>query len=299
MKAFYCDHFTFPLLQNHRFPLAKYSLLRKRLEESGLIPTEDLLVPDAATDEELLLVHTQEYLHQVSDGLLAQKAIRRIGLPWSPELVERSRRSVGGTIAASRWALREGIAFNLAGGTHHAHRGHGAGYCIFNDVAVAVRTMQREVGIKRVVILDCDVHQGDGTASIFADDPSVFAFSIHAEKNYPFHKVAGDLDVALPDGTGDEAYSEALGVGVGQALMRANADLAIYLAGADPYKDDHLGRLALTKEGLVSRDRIVLEACQLRGLPVAVVMSGGYARRIEDVVDIHFNTIRVALQIAS
>jgi acetoin utilization deacetylase AcuC-like enzyme len=296
MKAFYSDQFTFPLRENHRFPIKKYAFLRQRVQECGLLSPQDLLVSEPATDEQLLLVHDLDYLERVKTGQLSSKEIRRIGLPWSIELVERSRRSVGGTIAASRWALREGIAINLAGGTHHAHRAHGAGYCVFNDVAVAARSMQREGGIERVVILDCDVHQGDGTAAIFSDDPSVFTFSIHADKNYPFHKVASDLDIALPDGAGDEAYLEALGQGVEQALTRANADLAIYLAGADPYKDDGLGRLALTKEGLMRRDRLVLQACQARNLPVAIVMSGGYARRIEDVVDIHFNTVRFLFQ---
>lgn len=294
MKAFYSDPFSFPLPEDHRFPIQKYALLRQRLQESDLHLALDLSVPEPASDDQLLLVHDSDYLQKLKTGGLSSKEARKIGLPWSMELVERSRRSVGGTIAASRWALREGIAINLAGGTHHARRDHGAGYCVFNDVAVAGRAMQKEVGIERVVILDCDVHQGDGSASIFAGDASVFTFSIHAEKNYPFHKVASDLDIALPDNTGDEAYLEALGQGVAVALLRARANLAIYLAGADPYEDDRLGRLALTKKGLMARDRLVLQACRARGLPVAIVMSGGYARRIEDTVEIHFNTVRLA-----
>jgi acetoin utilization deacetylase AcuC-like enzyme len=297
MKAFYTDTFTFPLPENHRFPQRKYALLRQRIEESGLIPAEDLRIPDPASDDELLRVHIPDYIHRVKAGLLTEKEIRRIGLPWSPELVERSYRSVGGTIAACRAALEEGIAVSLSGGTHHAHADKGAGYCIFNDVAVAARTLQAEGLAKRVVILDCDVHQGDGTASIFAQDPTVFTFSIHGEKNYPFHKPPSDLDVALPDGTGDDAYCEALKAEVEQAVEMANADLAIYLAGADPYEDDHFGRLALTKQGLLQRDRIVLEACKGRGIPVAVVMSGGYARQIEDVAEIHFNTVMLAVEI--
>jgi acetoin utilization deacetylase AcuC-like enzyme len=297
MKAFYTDTFTFPLPENHRFPQRKYALLRQRIEESGLIPAEDLRIPDPASDDELLRVHIPDYIHRVKAGLLTEKEIRRIGLPWSPELVERSYRSVGGTIAACRAALEEGIAVSLSGGTHHAHADKGAGYCIFNDVAVAARTLQAEGLAKRVVILDCDVHQGDGTASIFTQDPTVFTFSIHGEKNYPFHKPPSDLDVALPDGTGDDAYCEALKAEVEQAVEMANADLAIYLAGADPYEDDHFGRLALTKQGLLQRDRIVLEACKGRGIPVAVVMSGGYARQIEDVAEIHFNTVMLAVEI--
>ena len=297
MKAFYTDTFTFPLPENHRFPQRKYSLLRQRVEQSGIIAPQDLHIPDPARDEELLRVHTPEYLHKIKEGLLTDKEIRRIGLPWSPELVERSYRSVGGTLAACRAALEDGIAVSLSGGTHHAYPDRGGGYCIFNDAAVAVRAMQAEGRIECAVILDCDVHQGDGTACILAQDPTVFTFSIHGEKNYPFHKPPSDLDVALPDGTGDEAYCEALRIGVEQVLEKANADLAIYLAGADPYFDDHFGRLSLTKQGLLERDRIVLEACKGRGTPVAVVMSGGYARKIEDVAEIHFNTVMLAVEI--
>jgi acetoin utilization deacetylase AcuC-like enzyme len=261
-----------------------------------LISPENLQIPDPASDEELLRVHTPDYLHRVNEGLLTEKEIRRIGLPWSPKLVHRSYRSVGGTIAACRAALEDGVGVSLSGGTHHAHADHGAGYCIFNDVSVAARAMQAEGRVERVVILDCDVHQGDGTASIFAKDPTVFTFSIHGDKNYPFHKPPSDLDIALPDGTGDNAYCEALEGGVEQALTASHADIAIHLAGADPYQDDHFGRLALTKEGLLARDRIVLEACRKRGLPLAIVMSGGYARKIEDVAEIHFNTVKAAIE---
>jgi acetoin utilization deacetylase AcuC-like enzyme len=296
MKVFYTDTFTFPLPENHRFPQRKYSLLRERVEESGLVPVEDLQIPEPANDEELLRVHTPDYLHRVKTGSLTDKEIRRIGLPWSPELVQRSYRSVGGTIAACRAALKDGVAVSLSGGTHHAHADHGAGYCIFNDVAVAARSMQVEGRVERVVILDCDVHQGDGTASIFAQDTAVFTFSIHGEKNYPLHKPPSDLDIALPDGTGDDAYCEALELGVEKALEAAYADLAIYLAGADPYKDDHFGRLALTKDGLLVRDQLVLETCRFWDLPVAIAMSGGYAKDIEDVAEIHFNTVRLAMK---
>jgi acetoin utilization deacetylase AcuC-like enzyme len=299
MKVFYTDIFSFLLPENHRFPQGKYSLLRKRVEESRLIPSEDLQIPDPASDKDLLRVHTPEYIQRVKEGLLTDKEIRRIGLPWSPELVERSYRSVGGTLAACRAALEDGIAVSLSGGTHHAHADKGGGYCIFNDVAVAARAMQTEGRVERVVILDCDVHQGDGTASIFAEDPTVFTFSIHGDRNYPFHKPPSDLDIALPDGTGDDAYCEALELGLEQALEAANAGLAIYLAGADPYEDDHFGRLALTKEGLQARDQIVLEACRGRRIPVVVVMSGGYAKNIEDVAEIHFNTVQLAYKMSS
>jgi acetoin utilization deacetylase AcuC-like enzyme len=293
MKVFYTDTFTFPLPENHRFPRRKYALLRQRVEESGLISPEDLQIPDPATDEELLRIHTPDYLHRVKEGLLTDKELRRIGLPWSPELVQRSYRSVGGTLAACRAAFEDGVAVSLSGGTHHAHADRGAGYCIFNDAAVAARVMQAEGRVERVVILDCDVHQGDGTASIFAQDPTVFTFSIHGDKNYPFHKPPSDLDIALPDGTGDDAYCEALELGVEQALEAAYADLAIYLAGADPYKDDLFGRLSLTKDGLLARDRIVLEACRGREIPTVVVMSGGYVKNVDDVAEIHFNTVQL------
>jgi acetoin utilization deacetylase AcuC-like enzyme len=297
MKVFYTDTFSFSLPVNHRFPAKKYSLLRQKVEESGLIPPEDLQIPEPAKDENLLHVHTPAYLQRVKEGSLSEKEVRRIGLPWSPELVERSYRSVGGTIATCRAALEDGIAVSLSGGTHHAHTDHGSGYCVFNDAAVAARAMQAAGLVERIVILDCDVHQGDGTASIFAQDPTVFTFSIHGEKNFPFYKPPSDLDIELPDATGDEDYCHALQKGIEVALESANADLAIYLAGADPYKDDHFGRLALTKEGLVARDQIVLEACKARGIPIAILMSGGYARKIEDVAEIHYNTVRLAVQL--
>jgi acetoin utilization deacetylase AcuC-like enzyme len=209
-------------------------------------------------------------------------------------MVERSRRSAGATIEACRAALAEGVGVNLAGGTHHAFRGHGEGYCVFNDAAVAALAMQAEGRALRVAILDCDVHQGNGTAAILADDPTVFTFSIHAAKNFPFRKEASDLDIELPDGAGDTDYLAALEQGVCHALSAAQPDLAIYLAGADPYAGDRLGRLALTKEGLRARDRKVFELCRAASVPVAVVMAGGYSADIADTVDIHFSTVEIA-----
>jgi acetoin utilization deacetylase AcuC-like enzyme len=217
-----------------------------------------------------------------------------MGFPWSSKLVERSRRSVGGTIGACRAALREGIGVNLAGGTHHAGADHGEGFCVFNDSAIAARTMQAEGRIERAVIIDCDVHQGNGTAAILAGDASIFTFSIHGEKNFPFRKVPGDLDIGLPDETGDDVYLSALEAGLHDALAQAEADLAIYLAGADPYVGDRLGRLALSKAGLAERDRLVLEMCRLAGLPVAIVMAGGYAEPPTETVEIHFQTVQLA-----
>ncbi len=299
MKIFYSDTFVIPLPEGHRFPLQKYALLRERVASCGLFPPENLCVPDPATDEQLLLAHDADYLHKVKNGLLTPKEVRRMGFPWSLGLVERSRRSVGGTISACRAALEDGFAANLAGGTHHAGRDHGEGFCVFNDVAVAACTMLHEGRAKRIVILDCDVHQGNGTAAILAEERRAFTFSIHAEKNFPFRKSASNLDVGLPDGTGDDLYLDTLEEGVRSALALANADLAIYLAGADPYEGDRLGRLALTKAGLLARDRLVLEMCQQAGLPVAIVMSGGYAPNIAEIAEIHFQTVRLAGEMAA
>jgi acetoin utilization deacetylase AcuC-like enzyme len=299
MKAFYSDRFVLPLPEGHRFPMRKYSLLREKVLECQLIPAEALLIPEAASDEQLLRVHSQAYLERVKTGKLSEKEIRRIGFPWSLEMVERSRRSVGGTIQACRAALKDSVSANLAGGTHHAYPDHGEGFCVFNDCAVAARTLQAEGLCRRVVILDCDVHQGNGTAAVFSGDPTVFTFSIHGAKNFPFHKEPGDLDIALGDGTGDDAYLEALFLGARQAIASSKADFALYLAGADPYTGDRLGRLDLSKAGLAERDRIVFDLCRSAGLPVAVVMAGGYARPIEDTVSIHLQTIRTAVQAAN
>ncbi len=278
--------------------MPKYALLRQRVLESGIVPEEDVQVGPAATDEELTRAHDAGYVRRVKEGTLSRQEIRQIGFPWSLGLVERSRRSVGSTLAACRSALACGLGVNLAGGTHHAGPDYGQGFCVFNDSAVAARAMQAEGRARRVVILDCDVHQGNGTAEIFAGDPSVFTFSIHGARNFPFRKKPSDLDVALDDDADDAIYLDALEEGVTRALALAQADLAIYLAGADPYAGDRLGRLAVTKRGLAERDRFVLTACRSAGLPVAIVMAGGYGRRVEDTVDIHFQTVRIAVEMA-
>lgn len=296
MKVYYSDRYVIPLPEGHRFPMPKYNLLRQRVVESGLIPDENLIEAEPATDEQLLRVHTQEYLEKVLHGGLNEKEIRRIGLPWSPQLVERSRQSVGNTIAACRSALEEGIAVSLGGGTHHAYPDHGEGYCVFNDIAVAAKAMITEGFARRIVILDCDVHQGNGTAAIFSGDPTVFTFSIHGAKNFPYHKEASNLDIALPDGTRDEAYLETLQDGVRHSLEAAQAELAIYLAGADPFAGDRLGRLSLSKAGLAQRDHLVFAACRNWGVPVAVTMAGGYSKDINDTADIHFQTVQKALE---
>lgn len=294
MKAYYSDLFTFPLPDGHRFPIRKYEMLRERVRRDRDRLSVTLHVPEAASDRELACVHTPAYLQRVTTGGLTEREIRAIGFPWSPELVERSRRSVGGTIAASRAALEVGGGANLAGGTHHAFSDRGQGFCVFNDVAVAARRMQLEGRVERVLIVDCDVHQGNGTADIFQGDESVFTFSIHGARNFPFRKSHSDLDIALPDGTGDEAYLEALAPGLDHGLARAQAGMAIYLAGADPHRGDRLGRLSLSMAGLAARDELVYSRCREWGLPVATVMSGGYGRRIEDTVAIHFTTLRIA-----
>lgn len=297
MKAFYCDHLSFPLPAGHRFPLGKYPLLRDALLTSSVVSPADMLASPLATDEQILRVHDREYLHRLQNGQLTAKELRRIGLPWSPELVQRARCSAGGTVAACRAALQDGVAVNVGGGTHHAFRDHGQGFCLFNDIVIAARTMQAEGRVQRVVVLDCDVHQGNGTAAIAAGDPTIFTFSIHNEHNFPLRKERSDLDVGLGDGTGDKAYLQALEEGLQQALRLSRADLAVYLAGADPYAGDLLGRFALTKDGLARRDRMVFSHCQQSGLPVAVLMAGGYARDIHDIVDINLQTARIAAEV--
>ncbi len=296
MKVYDSDHFTLPLPEGHRFPIEKYTLLRKRVMADGVISNGNAIVSPPATLDQLRLVHSPDYVRRVIQGELSEKEVRRIGFPWSLGLVERSCRSVGGTIAACRTALQEGVSANLAGGTHHAYPDHGEGYCVFNDCAVAARATQAENRVRRVVILDCDVHQGNGTAAIFAQDPTVFTFSIHGAKNFPFRKEPSDLDVGLPDGCRDDQYLSLLQGAVEQSLARADAGLVIYLAGADPFEGDRLGRLALSKAGLAERDRLVLSLCAEAGLPVAVTMSGGYAQCVDDTVDIHYQTIKLAAQ---
>ncbi len=298
MKVFKTDHFLLPLPEGHRFPVSKYALLRQRVE-AELVPPANLIEAPCASDEEIMRVHTADYLRRVQNGELTEKELRRIGFPWSPQMVERSRRSSGATIAAARAAVSEGLAVNLAGGTHHAFADRGEGYCVFNDAAIAARAVQAEGLAQRVIVIDCDVHQGNGTAKIFENDPSVFTFSIHGAKNFPFHKEASDLDVALIDDADDAIYLAALCEALPVALERAQADLAIYLAGADPYLDDAFGRMKLTKPGLWERDLFVLESCRALNLPVAVTMAGGYAKNPEDVADIHFQTVKLAAGLAA
>lgn len=301
MKVFYSDHFVLPLPEGHRFPMVKYSMLRERVEEAGNIcgPGE-LRVPEAATGEQILRAHNEDYLERAKSGELTDKEVRRIGFPWSQRMIERSRRASGGTIGACLAALDgEGFSANLAGGTHHAFAHRGEGFCVFNDGPIAAREMQNLGLVERAVIVDTDVHQGNGSASILSGDDSVFTFSIHGAKNFPFHKEESDLDIELADETSDGEYLEALEWGLEKSLAASRPQLAIYLAGADPFEGDRLGRLSISKEGLAARDRIVLETLRERQIPVALVMAGGYAKDVEDTVEIHFNSIKRAAKLRS
>ncbi len=296
MRLFYTDVFVLPLPAGHRFPMEKYSRLRQRLLTSGQFTPADFHLPHAASDEELGRAHDRRYIEAVSRGQLEKSAEKQIGFPWSAAMVERSRRSAGATIGACRAALDEGVSANLAGGTHHAFGDRGEGFCVFNDAAVAARAMQAEGRAERILIVDCDVHQGNGTASILRGDDSIFTFSMHGARNYPFDKEESDLDIELPDGCTDPAYLQQLDHGLDTAFDLARPDLVIYLAGADPYHDDRLGRLGLSIEGLAERDRRVFARCRQQDLPVAITMAGGYARQIDDTVRIHCKTICLARQ---
>ena len=294
LRVWSSARYTFPLPAGHRFPVEKYALLRERVLADGIVPEDRMHDPARATYEELLRVHTDRYVSEFVRGGLSPAEMRRIGFPWSPELVERSYRAVGGTLAAARHAMAEGIAMNLAGGTHHAFPDHGEGFCVFNDVAVAIRALQHEGTITRAVVVDLDVHQGNGTHAAFEGDDGVFTFSMHGARNYPFHKVPGTLDVELPDGTGDDYYLAALKQHLPGVLAVAAPDVVFYVAGADPLAGDRLGRLALTHAGLARRDAWVLERCREVGLPVAITIGGGYAPDIGDTVQVHVNTARIA-----
>ena len=294
MNAYYTDQFVLSLPPGHRFPMQKYGRLRSRVASE--LRMVALRVPAAATDEELAHAHDASYIGRVANGELDSREQRAIGLPWSPQLVERSRRSAGATIAACRTALRDGVATNLAGGTHHASRARGAGFCVFNDAAVAARVLQSDHGdvVFRVAVVDLDVHQGDGTAEIFTDDSSVFTLSLHGQANFPVRKQPGDLDVGLPDRTGDAVYLSHLDMALAELERRFAPSLIIYLAGADTHEHDRLGRLALTIDGMRARDERVFAFAERLGVPIAVVMAGGYGRDIDVTVALHLQTIALA-----
>lgn len=288
------SRYTFPLPEGHRFPIAKYSRLREQVLISGIATPNELHEPERASRDDLLLVHKADYIDRFLGGSLTVGELRRLGFPWSPALVERSLRAVGGTCEAAAAALDRGVAMNLAGGTHHAFADHGEGFCVFNDVAVAIRSLQRAGRVKRVAIVDLDVHQGNGTNAIFEGDDTVFTFNMHGGRNYPFHKVAGSLDVELNDGTSDEEYLAKLAAALPGVIAKSAPDLIVYLAGADPHEGDRLGRLSMTFDGLARRDAFVLDVCREVGLPVALTIAGGYGRHIEDTVRIHLETARIA-----
>jgi acetoin utilization deacetylase AcuC-like enzyme len=295
MLLFYADHFVLPLPPGHRFPMEKYRLLREALRSTGGFADDAFLVPAAASFEELCRAHAPDYVLRMERGEISEREAKLIGFPWTPQMVERSKRSSGATVAACRAALTDGVSANLAGGTHHAFYDHGEGFCVFNDAVVAARAMQAEHAVESVAVIDCDVHQGNGTAAITSGDASIFTFSIHGARNYPFRReFASDLDIDLADGTSDADYLHALADGLDNLFSRCTPQLVIYLAGADPYEDDRLGRLKLSFAGLEARDRMVFEACHARGIPVAIAMAGGYARQIEHTVRIHAATITLA-----
>lgn len=289
MRAFAHDVYTYPLPPGHRFPLGKYRLVREGAERSHGIDVEDAR---AAADDELGLAHGREYLGRVQRGALSRRELLSLGLPWSPELVERARRSVGATLMAAEAALDDGVGANVGGGTHHAFADGGRGFCLFNDVVAAVRMLRRAGRVERVLVVDLDVHQGDGTHAAFLDDPDAFTFSVNGFRNYPFRRVPGDLEADLPDGTGDERYLDAVERLLPQALARSRPDVCFYLAGADPYEHDRLGRLAVSKHALGARDAVVREALARAGVPLCVTLAGGYAEPIADTVEINLATLR-------
>ena len=295
MRAFAHDVYTYPLPEGHRFPLGKYRMVR---EAAAGLAGVDVLDTDAAGWDDLRRTHSADWVERVRDGRLERREQLGLGLPWSPELVERARRATGATVLAARAALEDGIAANLGGGTHHAFADVGRGFCVFNDVVTALRVLRAEGRVARVLVVDVDVHQGDGTHALLAGDPGSFTLSVNGFRNYPFRRVPGDVDVDLPDGTGDDPYLEALAEVLPAALRRGRPDLCFVLAGADPYEGDRLGRLALTKPGLEARDALVRDTLVAAGVPICLTLAGGYAEDIRDTVDINVNTLRVFTRVS-
>jgi acetoin utilization deacetylase AcuC-like enzyme len=293
MKIFYSDIFNLDLPEGHRFPARKYELLRERLLEENILSNDMLTVSPLANREDILRAHDEDYVMRFETGTLSEQEIRRIGFPWNERLVTRTLASTGGAVAAAYQALEDGLSGQLAGGTHHAHRDFGAGYCIYNDFAVAALALLAADLVERIAIVDLDVHQGDGNANILGSNPNVFVFSLHGEKNFPFRKVPSDYDVGLPDEMGDDAYLSVLDHHL-PAVWKFNPDIVLYQAGVDPLKEDRLGRMNLSYEGLMQRDRLVLEGCKQRGIPVSMGIGGGYSDPIEASVEAYVNTYRVA-----
>ena len=296
MQVFYSPRYYADIGPGHVFPIRKFELVRDKLLAEGTLEPSELVEPAPAPLEDVLLVHTSDYVSRLCSGNLTPKEIRRLGLPWSESLVQRSFCAVGGTLAATRASLKEGYSSNLAGGTHHSFPERGEGFCVLNDVAIAIRAMRAQKLIRRAAIVDCDVHQGNGTATIFAGDDDTFTLSIHGANNYPLFKAQSTLDVELDDGTSDTEYVETLAKCL-QAVFASDPEIVFYLAGADPHEGDKLGRLALSIDGLRQRDAFVLRECYEREVPIVTVMSGGYGKDINDTIEIHCNTIRAVKEI--
>jgi len=294
LHAWSSAHYAIPLPEGHRFPIAKYARLRDAVLAEGIVARAELRDPARAPVEAVARVHDAAYVDRLVGGRMPAAEQRALGFPWSEALVERSFRAAGGTLEAATHALTAGVAMNLAGGTHHAFASHGEGFCVLNDVVIAFRELRAQGLVSRAAIIDLDVHQGNGTHAMLAGDDSAFTFSMHGRRNYPFRKVAGRLDVELEDGTGDTEYLERLAASLPGVLAEARADIVFYLAGADPHEGDTLGRLALTFDGLMRRDTLVLEAARAVGVPVVVAIAGGYGRDLDDTVRVHANTARVA-----
>jgi acetoin utilization deacetylase AcuC-like enzyme len=292
MKCVYHPSYQVALPSGHPFPMSKYSLLRDQLLAEGIVATGDILQPEPLDASALGLVHTPEYLAKLATSGLSAAEQRRLGLPWSEALWQRSRLASAGTLLAARTALDQGLAANLAGGTHHAFADHGEGFCVLNDVAIAIRKLQAERALERAAIVDLDVHQGNGTAAIFETDDEVFTFSMHGERNYPVAKMRSNLDVPLKDGVGDAEYLDTLQGVLPSVLDRARADLVFYLAGVDVAAGDRYGKLALTEEGIRRRDRCVIEAVRGRGLPLVIVLAGGYAATRARTAELHAHAFR-------
>lgn len=295
-RVYYSERYTLPLPEGHRFPIGKYRMLRDRLVTRGILPRELIFESPLASDETLALAHDPAYIRDVREGSLPRETLLRIGFPWSFDLYLRSCATVGGAVGAAEAALQDGLSGNLAGGTHHAHRDRGEGYCVFNDLAVATRVLQLKHGIERVAIIDLDVHQGNGNSSILGGDPGVFIFSMHGEKNYPFRKVPSSLDIGLADGTGDEEYLRELRRGLAE-VKRFRPQFIFYQSGVDPLASDRLGKLSLSFEGLKARDRLVFHYAFTESIPLSLALGGGYAEPIDHSVEAYANTYEVAREL--
>lgn len=297
-KLVYADGYDMKL-GDHVFPAVKYKLIREKLLEDKIAEPSDFITPEPASDPDVLRVHSQEYVYKLKQGKLSYVEILRLEIPYSPEVVAAFWLASGGSILAAQRALADGIAFNtIGGGFHHAFPDHGEGFCMLNDVAIAIRRLQYDKAIETAMVVDCDVHQGNGTAAIFGGDATVFTLSIHQEHNYPFPKPPSNIDINLPDRVRDAEYLEILESHLRRALKNFEPNMIFYLAGADPYREDQLGGLALTKEGLKQRDQMILQMARSRGIPVMVTFAGGYARKVEDTVEIHANTVLAAREVA-